>query len=370
MKKEKNVLKLIIPAIFSFSLAAFGRAPATYNQVRNELVKVTQKNLIDHVNRLVSVSAPSRMVGKPGHDKARNYLVESIKAADPKNTGTLKVMTFQPDIEEAKNFYQKEFQNKVEGKIPSERPAYQKWFRFTSYIKTMAESLKTVQGSNIIWEKIGLNPNKTLLITAHYDTITLDTTSLTVPEHLPMPGANYNASSVAVGLNLIHILSQIDLNYSVQIVFLDWQSIGFLGSLDYAKELKLSKTNLLGFINLEMLGQDTSFFDKTKKKGNLSVYYRPEDESFVRKLNDHGSKITSKVTFEMKALGFEQSDNFRFWDQGFIGATYSQNWEDDFNPKFFQTQQDTPETLNHETLYHAYQYLGGAVLGTLLDITK
>jgi hypothetical protein len=53
-----------------------------------------------------------------------------------------------------------------------------------------------------------------------------------------------------------------------------------------------------------------------------------------------------------------------------MGGTFSQNWEDDFNPKFYQTPQDTPETLNHQTLYSSYQYLGGAVLGTLLDISQ
>jgi hypothetical protein len=72
----------------------------------------------------------------------------------------------------------------------------------------------------------------------------------------------------------------------------------------------------------------------------------------------------------MKPIGFENSDNFRFWENGFIGGTFTQNWEDDFNPKFYQTPQDTPETLNHQTLYSAYQYLGGATLGILLDLTK
>lgn len=364
------MLKLITLAIFSCAISAHARAPGTYTQLRSEISKITQKNLVETVNKFVSESAPSRMIGKPGHDKARDFIVKSIQTIDPKSTGKLIVNTFTPDIEEAKRFYQEEFNNKVEGKIPQTHPEYQKWLRFTTYIKAEAERFKSIQGTNIVWEKTGLKTNKVLLLTAHYDTITLDTKTMKIPENEPMPGANYNATGVAVALNLIKVLAQIDLNYTVQVVFLDWQSIGFLGSYEYAKDLKRTKKEIMGFVNLEMLGQDTAFIDKTKKKGNMVVYFRPEDEKFVRKLNEHGTKMTSKVQFEMKPIGFEQSDNFRFWDQGFIGGTYTQNWEEDFNPKFFQTNQDTPETLNHETLYHAYQYLGGATMGTLLDITQ
>jgi Zn-dependent M28 family amino/carboxypeptidase len=239
-------------------------------------------------------------------------------------------------------------------------------------MNTLAEKKKDVPVQNMTWEKAGKSPDKLLIVTAHYDTISHDKKTLLVKENESMPGANYNASGVAVALGLIKVLSQIDLNYSVRVVFLDWQGIGFHGSSQYAKELKGLGKDILGVINLEMLGQDTSFFDKTKKNGNMSVYLRNLDDEarWVKKLTEHGGKITQKVTFEMKPNGFENSDNFRFWEQGFFSATFSQNWEDDFNPKFYQTSQDTSETLNHETLLHSYQYVGGAVIGSLLDLTK
>lgn len=40
--------------------------------------------------------------------------------------------------------------------------------------------------------------------------------------------------------------------------------------------------------------------------------------------------------------------------KGDFGLVFSQNWEEDFNPKFYQTPQDTAETLNFKTLYNAY----------------
>ncbi len=365
-------LKLITLSIISLSLNSHARAPGTYTQLKSDLQKVSSRNLIDWVNSIVKVSAPSRMVGLPGHDKARDYLIETMKSLDAKNSGAIMISSTPPEIEVIKNFYQKDFDEKVEGKVPKGSDDYLKWARFTSNMQNLAETKKSSPVQNITWEKTGINSKKMLVITAHYDTISHDKNTLMVKESEAMPGANYNASGVAVALGIIKTLAAIDLNYSVRVVFLDWQGIGFHGSYLYAKELKNLGKDILGVVNLEMLGQDTSYFDKTKKSGNMSVYLRDlgDESRWVTKLTDHGKSITTKVSFEIKPNGFENSDNFRFWEQGLMSATFSQNWEDDFNPKFYQTSQDTSETLNHETLWYAYQYVGGAVAGTLLDLTK
>jgi hypothetical protein len=365
-----NVLKWIILGIISQTLTVWGKAPSSSGQLKYDVQKMSQKELVSLVSDFVNESAPSRMVGREGHDKARDFILKTIAQFDSKKSGKVIVDTFSPDINEAQRFYQADFDQKVLGQFPPSDPNYQKWLRFTNHMKQTAEKLKVNQGSNITWEKSGLDSSKVLVVSAHYDTISLDTKSLLISEKDSMPGANYNGSGVAVALGLIKLLSQIDLNYTVQVTFLDWQGIGFLGSHRYAQELKKTGKNFLGFINLEMLGQDSRFFDKTKKTGNMSVYCRPQDEKFIQAVNTHGARITGLVKFEVKPIGFENSDNFRFWENGIIGGTYSQNWEDDFNPKFFQTPQDTPETLNHQTLYASYEFLAGGVGGILLDLTK
>jgi Peptidase family M28 len=363
---------MILFLIFNFSISAFGKAPGTFVQLRSELQRVTQRNIVEWVNGLVKAGAPSRMVGLPGHDMARDYIQQTIVSLDPKSTGKLIVSSVPVDVEAVKRFYQNDFDEKLEGKVPSTHPEYRKWLRFTQSMKALAENKKSFPVQNITWEKAGLNSEKMLVVSAHYDTISHDKNTLLVNEKEQMPGANYNASGVSVALGLIKVLAGMDLNYSVRVVFLDWQGIGFHGSAQYAKELKDSGKDIMGVMNLEMLGQDTSFFDKTKKNGNMSVYLRnlSDEEKWVKKLTENGKNVTQKVSFEMKPNNFESSDNIRFWEQGFKSATFSQNWEDDFNPKFYQTSQDTAETLNHETLWYAYQYVGGALIGELLDLTK
>ncbi len=375
--RNRKMLKLISAAIISLwvSICFAGRSPTTYFQARNDLQKISSRDLMKTLTDFVSASAPARMVGMAGHEKAKNHLLEAIKNFDPKATGKTSLITVEGDIDEAKNFYQKDFDTKVEGKIPKNNPDYQKWNKFTQYMKDIAEKLRGTKLDNIVWEKTGTNPKKVLVVVAHYDTMNQDPNTLYIKALEPMPGANYNGTGVSVGLGLIKTLSQFDFHYTIQVVFLDWQSIGYLGGFQYAKELKRLQgegKEIMGVIDLEMLGQDTTFLDKTKKSGNLCVYTRPDsqEEKWVKGLLQHGSKITTKVTFEHKANGFDMSDTFRFWDQGFLGATFTQNWEDDFNPKFYQSSLDTADTINATTLHNAYQFIGGAVIGTLMDISK
>lgn len=371
------MLKWITLASFSLCLpmSVHARAPGSFSAVRMELEKVSQKDLMNTLNNFIKPSLPSRMIGQPGHESAQKFIEFTIRESDPKSSGSLTTISFKPDIEEGKNFYQRDFDSKVEGKIPKNTPDYNKWVVFVNYLKGQLDKLQNTDAHNIVWEKTGLNPKKILVVSAHYDTITVDPQAMTINMKGNMPGANYNGTGVAVGLSLVKVLSQIDLNYSVRIVFLDWQGIGYLGSYQYAKILEEDKKagkEILGVINLEMLGQDTTFLDKTKKTGNMVLYGRQlaSDANWAGKLLERGEKMGSRVSFELKANNFEQSDTFRFWERGIPAVTFSQNWEDDFNPKFYQTSQDTAETLNHETFYGAYKFIGGAVLSSLLDITR
>lgn len=367
MRKTKLLMtKLIILAAFSLPEAYALRSPSTYFQLKNDLLRTSQKEILTYVNELVSVSKPSRMIGKAGHAKAHAWLLEEIKKSDPKESGKIIRQDLTPDLSEAKRFYESDLAKK------KGTPGFGKWQKYSDYMIEKSKSLSEEKVQNIIWEKPGLNSDKVLVITAHYDTISHDPSSLLIREEALMPGANFNASGVAVALGLIKTLAKFNLNYSIQIVFLDWQGVGYMGSYLHAKTLKESKKEVLGVFNLEMLGQDTTYLDKTKKLGNMKLYLNQgeEEEKWASKLLSHGQKMTSRVDFTLAPNNFNDSDNFRYSDLGFKTVTFSQDWENDFNPKFYQTSQDTPETLNHLTLYHNYLFIGGVSGGILLDLTK
>jgi hypothetical protein len=172
--KEIKVLKLIILAIISYSLSLWAKTPSSFSQLKFEFEKISQKQFIETLAEFVRASAPSRMIGKPGHEGAFNFITESIKSYDAKNSGSLIIDNFRPDISEALRFYEDDFKEKIEGKVPPSHPEYKKWFNFTNHMKQKAKSFDSLMGKNIIWEKSGLNASKTLVISAHYDTISHD----------------------------------------------------------------------------------------------------------------------------------------------------------------------------------------------------
>jgi hypothetical protein len=319
---------LILLLTFSFQPGGHARELTSYFQLRNRASDLSQKELLEWVNGLVAASSPSRMIGRPGHLKARKWLQEEIAKLDPDGRGQLTVQEFSPNVSAA------------------------------HFKRLEARSQQAVRGQNILWVKKGERESK-LVITAHYDTFAKSEVS---------PGANYNASGVAVALGLIRNLAPLKLKHTVEVVFLDWQGMGLLGSLHHAEGL--SSDQVLGVLNLERLGQDSTYFDQQKKLGNMRVYAKSEHRGWAEKLLRHGGELTSKVSFELTPKLLPESDFIRYAERGIPAASFAQNFEDDFNPKFHLSPDDTPETLNHSTLYHAYLFVSGVVLGTLLEINK
>jgi hypothetical protein len=369
------MIKIIITLIFTiFNLATAAQVKPTWYQLEKSIKNHTQKDLIKNLRDFVNAGKPARYVSSAGHLGARSFLLSRILELDSQKSGKILEQNFNPDIEKAKEMYIGDYNLKIKDQIPFESPEHQKWKKFTEKMVGHLEKLKSVPGKNIVWEKQGKNPEEVLVLTAHYDTISHDPLTLEILFDEVMPGADYNASGVSVLLGLIKVLSEIELQKTVRIVFLDYQAFGFLGSYHYAMEMKKEKLKFLGVVNLEMLGHDSAISDKTKKKGNMKAYLRAPnevgakvDEDLFLSIEKNGKKI-SAIKFEPLKNSFENSDNIRFWEQGFAALTLSQNWEDDFNSKAYQSKNDFPETLNQLTLYNSYLYTAYGVIGLINEM--
>ena len=81
-----------------------------------------------------------------------------------------------------------------------------------------------------------------ILIGAHYDAVP------------GTPGADDNATGVAVLLELAAAFADSPLKYPLQLVALDLEEYGLLGSTAYAAQLKQNKQRLRLMLSLEMLG--------------------------------------------------------------------------------------------------------------------
>lgn len=377
MKITYLFLFFLVFSAEAIELPKFLLTPKSKSHLKMILKRMDKKEMESKLRGFVKCCRPSRIVGSSGHKDVVPFLINQIKKADKKGSGILIVDQFKPDVLHAMELYQEDFKREIAAKYPPTDPQYKKWKNFTdSMVKALSEN-QNVPGKNIIWEKKGyIDSNSVITIGAHFDTISHDTKTKTVLKTSHQPGADDNGTGVAILLGLIEVLSAIDLPKTVRVVFFDYEEMGFLGSRAYIKKYRdqIKKQKFAGFINLEMLGHDTKRLDKKKRIGNFKAYIRkPEngghikDKKFYERLNLGGSQMTRKVKFELDPNGFDSSDHINFWAEGHAAVTFTQNWEDDLNPRY-HTKNDFVETLNLKTWFASFQYISGAVLSWAFDI--
>jgi Zn-dependent M28 family amino/carboxypeptidase len=98
------------------------------------------------------------------------------------------------------------------------------------------------QGVNIIAERPGTNPKAgSIVLATHYDTV------------LNSPGADDNASGVAVVLEMARLFAEKPTPRTLKIVFFDQEEVGLLGSFAFTGKPE-NLTNLQAAIILDMVG--------------------------------------------------------------------------------------------------------------------
>jgi hypothetical protein len=176
---------------------------------------------------------------------------------------------------------------------------------------------------NIVAEKKGVtSPHRVLILGAHYDTVA------------GSPGADDNASAVAVLLELARNIQAVPLECTVRLIAFCLEEYGYVGSTHYVENLKKGEEKILGMISLEMVGF-------TSPRQNYPPYlnpkYYPNVGDFIAIIaNERSQKLLEKVCqsfknhipqlpFEFLVVpgngeGMEEvrlSDHSSFWDQGF-----------------------------------------------------
>ena len=203
-----------------------------------------------------------------------------------------------------------------------------------------------------------------ILIGAHYDAVP------------GTPGADDNATGVAVLLELAAVFAKSPLKYSLQLVAFDLEEYGLLGSTAYARHLKQKGQKLRLMLSLEMLG----YCDDTKGSqtypdlikpfysergnfialvGNLSAI--PDLFRLSRQMKQHGTPTEVLPDPSSGRLvpitGF--SDHRPFWQQKYraIMVTDTAMLR---NPHYHQAT-DTIETLDLDFLTNTCQSLIAAL---------
>jgi Zn-dependent M28 family amino/carboxypeptidase len=206
--------------------------------------------------------------------------------------------------------------------------------------------------NNIVAEKKGLtSPDHLLILGAHYDTVP------------GSPGADDNASAVAVLLEVAKQVQGAALSSSVRFVAFGLEEYGYVGSTYHAKRTRDRAEKIIGMISLEMLG-----FTGPKQKYPLYINpkFFPNVGDFIGVVGNERSKgLLEEVRRVFKAFvpklpsefivvpgngeGLEEvrlSDHSPFWDQGYPALLVT---DTAFlrNPNY-HLPGDTMETLDFE----------------------
>jgi hypothetical protein len=205
---------------------------------------------------------------------------------------------------------------------------------------------------NIVAEKKGVTfPHRVFILGAHYDTVP------------GSPGADDNASALAVLLEVAKNIQPDPLDITVRFIAFSLEEYNFIGSTHYAEKLKQGEEEVLGMISLEMVGFTGP---RQNYPPTLNPKYYPNVGDFIALIGNERSKgLLEKICKSFKTHipqlpleflvvpgkgeGMEEvrlSDHSPFWDQGFSALMVT---DTSFlrNPNY-HLPSDRVETLNFE----------------------
>lgn len=234
------------------------------------------------------------------------------------------------------------------------------------------------QATNLIVEVPGSKrADEILVLGAHYDTV------------FSTPGADDNASAVAVLLEVGRLLSGVNLNRTIRFVAFACEeppyfNVDAMGSQHHARQARLRGDNIRGMLCLEMVG----YYSTVENSQNVPPLIPKWMQRFFPSRGDFlaaiGNLRSWKLCWRFRR-GFKRgarsmplfsiclpekineirlSDNSSFWDQGYPALMLT---DTSFlrNPHYHRAT-DTPETLDYRRMSEVTQGVASALryLGT------
>lgn len=186
---------------------------------------------------------------------------------------------------------------------------------------------------NVIGQITGqTNPENIYMITAHIDD---------QPSGSTAPGADDNASGSVGTLIAADILSQYQWGCTLRFALWTGEEQGYEGSEAYADRARERNENILGVLNLDMIGYDSGgprnarIFARSSIPASVDI-----GNLFIDVVQAYGLNLVPSLRVE----GGTGSDNQSFWNEGYAAILAI---EGDSNPNYHSTS-DKLATLNME----------------------
>lgn len=315
------ILILLLFAILLYAIPMPGKSYRGELPALTNQEKAIENNLMEHVSYLASDIGERNSERYQNLIAAQNYIVNVLK-----NYGyTVTLKSFQSD-----------------GKI-------------VSNIETK------ISGSE--------NQNEIIILGAHYDTVA------------GSPGADDNASGVAVLLELARLLRNQKSKCSIYFVFFVNEEPPYfwtrnMGSYVYAKELKRNKTKIKAMFSIESVGYYSDEQHSQRYPVPFNFFY-PNKGNFIAFVGNLSSRslvrrsleiFRNTTQFPSEGIaapawipGISWSDQTNFWHYGYPAVMITDTVPYR-NPHYHQAS-DKPATLAYDCMARVVQGLGNVVLG-------
>lgn len=215
-------------------------------------------------------------------------------------------------------------------------PVYVPWSRSGASGKTIVAELPGV-----------LHPERIWIVDGHFD-------STSQNPMVSAPGADDNASGVALTLVLAELLKGQRFADTIRFVNFSGEEQGMLASKVYAAQLKAAGVQLMGVIDLDQLGYDSNndhFFE-------IHSGTRANSIELAKMFIAANALYGQGLVIELKdTTAARWSDHSSFWDQGFAAILAEENWFTDARPPdgtpCYHKTCDTLTTINLDYVHRA-----------------
>lgn len=217
---------------------------------------------------------------------------------------------------------------------------------------TITDQSFNTNGRNIIATQLGkTNPDDIYIVCAHYDTVADFC-------------ADDNGTGTVAVLEVARILSTQCLDNTIVYALWDEEEIGLRGSSFYANQASANGDNILGVLNMDMMGYDSDA-PGTDGDNEFDIDVRDFANS-VNMMNDIISVLNS-YTFDLSVVtvnpGTFSSDHSSFWVNGYSAVLVGESWETNDQTPFYHTSGDRTNTLDLQ-YFHEMTKLVTAYMAT------
>jgi hypothetical protein len=202
----------------------------------------------------------------------------------------------------------------------AERYLYERYVDLSLPVAYVNWTYGGYSGHNVVAEIRGtVHPERIWLVGGHFD----DTSET---PYSRAPGADDNASGVAATLVIAEILRAHRLSDTIRFVHFSAEEQGHWGSQAYARSLYTAGAQVMGFIDLDMIGWDGDG-DRTVEVHSGT---RANSASLASRFTAANQHYGQGLRLEVKSASASRfSDHASFWDYGYPALMVIENFFDD-----------------------------------------